>query len=290
MMWVAASSIGYKAHALVESCEGSLGVVVNAFTSTINLRVGDELVVVTTSKHKSPISINIEAPDYSLNLESLVSVGESPKCGGGYLAFNRLRIELSKAHIYYNYLRTALTGADYSSSTRIAEFRRKLAIIIDIMEDLVEEPLDETSAKIEHIISRLRTHMAHSCNPQIVDFSELMGVGQGFTPSSDDLILGFTAAWNSVAAHIGKLCPLAAERLQGNTSWVSYKLVENATRLDLLEPIDSLLYNLVIRGNPDKALDYCIDLAGLGHSSGVYILKGILAGLDAALECMGADA
>jgi hypothetical protein len=279
------SSVGYKAYTLLAECKGFPGEAVTVFDSTVNVKAGDELVVVTTSVHKSPISVNIEAPGHSLKRH--VRPGEAARCEGDRLVLGRLRVRLSGAQLYLNSLKSVRASTGYALLSGSASLRRILESLVDLLEDHVREPLRGSGAVVGEAARAVSLSVRLSCNPHEVDFSRYLGIGQGFTPSSDDFVLGFTASWNAVAALLGALNPIPPSVfVGGGTNWVSYKLVENAAKLYLLEPLDSLLYSLLFGGSLEEAVDRAIDLAGVGHSSGLYILKGALAGLGAAVDCL----
>lgn len=282
--------MGYRAYRALEAVEGAIGEVVNAFTSTINARIGDELVVFTVSRRRSPISINLDRSGLGgVSLDKVVGAGDPVVKLGNTARMGSLEVDIGEATLYFNTLKMALDSAPrfgvLFGPLRI--FRRGLAVVIELLEDVIEEPVSSAAERsLHHAMDKLATGMSVACSPHAVRFSDMLGLGQGFTPSSDDFILGFAAAWNAFSEMTGRLQPITPGLLTyGRTNWVSYKLLESAARLDLLEPLDSLLYELLIKGSPGSALLHALDVAGVGHSSGIYILKGLLAGLETASAC-----
>ncbi len=283
-----ARSIGYLAYKLLEGSHGAVGEVVNAFASTVNARIGGELVILTFSKHRSPISINLAYPRQGRDLDRLVKAGDPVIRKENTIIAGNLKISLEEATLYFNSLKTTIDQAlsTGTMSSALLVFQRDLAMVLELLEEVTEEVIGEARQSIQYAINRLVKSIAETCSPQFIDPSSLLGLGQGFTPSSDDFLLGFIAAWNSFSKITRELYPILPSFLvNGRTHWVSRKLLENATRLNLLEPLDELLYDLIVRNSPSSALNQALDIASIGHSSGIYILKGLLDGLRSAIAC-----
>jgi hypothetical protein len=120
----------------------------------------------------------------------------------------------------------------------------------------------------------------------------IIGLGSGFTPSGDDTLGGFLAAYNSLANVVGRRPVLFGfSLLQERTSWISAKLLDYMQRLI----VDEQLYRLVdcAAGAEEDAVVLGFEtLLPRGHTSGIDISVGAILALglirDIAFEKEGA--
>jgi len=111
---------------------------------------------------------------------------------------------------------------------------------------------------------------------------KIIGLGTGFTPSSDDFLLGFLVVYNSLAHTIGRM-PLYLEfdRLTQRTNWISAKLVDYAQHSQVDEQMLHLIQSLSNRvGDTVMAFETLIPR---GHTSGIDIAAGAIFALS--LSC-----
>jgi len=108
----------------------------------------------------------------------------------------------------------------------------------------------------------------------------IVGLGSGFTPSGDDALGGFLAAYNSFAKSIGR-APILFDfaLLQGKTNWISAKLLDYMQRLILDEQMRQMIDSATIGGEdaPILALE---TLLPRGHTSGIDISAGAILALS----------
>jgi hypothetical protein len=107
----------------------------------------------------------------------------------------------------------------------------------------------------------------------------IVGLGSGFTPSGDDTLGGFLAAYNSLAPAVGRsLVLLEFEALEGKTSWISAKLLDYMQHLVLDEKVDGLIASAVA-GDGDAMILAVEALLPRGHTSGIDICVGAILAL-----------
>ena len=118
----------------------------------------------------------------------------------------------------------------------------------------------------------------------------LVGRGPGLTPDGDDLLaatvasyrlmgsaLGVTVAPGRVDAVFAELAELAADR----TTALAASLLRHACAGNVAAPVAGLLLALSGRGRVPTAVD---GLLGVGHTSGLALLSGVVAGVEAACQ------
>ena len=134
-----------------------------------------------------------------------------------------------------------------------------------------------------HSIEALRRGVATNDLPAAIQATDaLVGLGEGLTPSGDDLLVGLTAALCATGhAMAGSLSRHAAMRAVGSTTDVARVALEHAARGEYAERLHDVLEALA-RGD-DAALRLQVERAlSWGASSGADTLLGMLIGLEAA--------
>ena len=111
---------------------------------------------------------------------------------------------------------------------------------------------------------------------RLPNYLGLLGRGAGFTPAGDDLVAGFSAAFNYYARGEGEavvVLPLA--ELKRRTVAESAALVAYAQR----GYVDEGMQKLILAGFGDEPLQFrtlVSDLASRGHTSGLDMSLGVL--------------
>ena len=104
----------------------------------------------------------------------------------------------------------------------------------------------------------------------------LIGNGTGFTPAGDDLVAGFTAAFNRFAKVTGRAAiSLPITELRRRTVRESASLVDYAQR----GYVDETMERLILSGLGNKPAQFRAELSGLasrGHTSGLDMSLGVL--------------
>jgi hypothetical protein len=118
----------------------------------------------------------------------------------------------------------------------------------------------------------------------------LAGLGPGFTPSGDDLLGGFAAAWALVGEALGlggarreRVTDAIREGAERGASPLGRAWLEHACRGELPEPMTALVGALLVEpvGDLDAAARGAL---AVGASSGTDWMAGFLLGADAVLE------
>jgi len=265
------------------------GEVVNTFSNSFYLKTANgELVFVTNRPLRSPITINL---DSTLNLEHVakplepVYVREKEILIGGE-AF----IDLSRALSY----QAPSNSADelHLEFAEIERGLRAVAFLLGII-DTTQSVLDPHGFAHEGMVDfvsggviplRRSSTEARSREAAL----KIIGLGSGFTPSGDDALGGFLAAYNSFAKTIGR-APILFDfpLLQGKTNWISAKLLDYMQRLILDEQMRQMI-DSTTRGDEDGLVLALETLLPRGHTSGIDISAGAVLALslirDIALE------
>jgi hypothetical protein len=103
--------------------------------------------------------------------------------------------------------------------------------------------------------------------------SSLIGLGNGFTPSGDDFLVGFLFCLNQLL-----LCRDLATtnfRITGNTNWISKKFIEYSQYGYVIEPLEKFV-NSLFREKEESIISALTDLVRIGHSSGIDTSVGVL--------------
>jgi len=159
-----------------------------------------------------------------------------------------------------------------------AEKFLKIMLILDKLydEDLVV--LGHMSKEIHRILEEKRLEGVRSFIEDSIMrvFRDLLGFGRGLTPSGDDILAGFLSTYNNLAPRCLDSQPIKvySEELRRTTELSAY-IINNASKGVVNEVID----NMLTLNMGDDPLYLLLDLAYLGHSSGVMMGIGILLAL-----------
>jgi hypothetical protein len=258
--------------------ESTIGEVIATFTNSFYLRTrDDELLFITNSSLRSPITINVA---YSGSFTDVVKPLEPVYLHDGRLCNSELSIvftstpdEDGKVLVYKNPYYLKLIEASILLST-ILNLIENTRSILDQNQPMVHNSIGDF---VKHGLLPLRK------NGILSEFeaaaSKIIGLGSGFTPSGDDFLLGFLVIYNSVSRAIARI-PIHLEfaQLAGRTNWISAKLVDYAQRLQ----VDDQLLR-VLQSMSNAYLDTVTSLEALiprGHTSGIDITTGAVLGLS----------
>jgi len=122
--------------------------------------------------------------------------------------------------------------------------------------------------------------------------ASLAGLGPGLTPSGDDYLAGFAAAWVLAAAALGRRGPERAEVPRAlargaapGASPLGRAWIAHAARGEVAEPMARFLTAL-LGGAPQALAVSTRGVLGLGASSGTDWMVGALSGVDALLAAI----
>ncbi len=119
---------------------------------------------------------------------------------------------------------------------------------------------------------------------------QLLGLGPGLTPSGDDVLSGVMAAAAYCAlAHCDLLHPVArvtaaiSSEVPGRTTLFSEGLLRDAAEGEVVSPAGEFMRSLLCQEDTTILVNFASRLMEMGHTSGVDMLEGILAGVGAFL-------
>ncbi|AIC15848.1 oxamate carbamoyltransferase subunit AllH family protein [Nitrososphaera viennensis] len=280
------SSIG-SVHGTLAQSQGRIGRVINVFDTTINIRTdGDELLVLTLGKTKSPINVNVvgAGPAHSTGFAGLARQGSDAvrtKCAGRtMIQAGRVLVSIDRQDIFQNSLdepaaealRTFASASGRVSSALAGEAEKGRT-------GCLLRPDITTAGLLNAFSGRLLSGWCDTQDGMAEALAGLCGRGPGFTPAGDDFIAGYLAMFNWLcsALELGPPIIPGGEFLR-LTTWTSFKLMEYSAR-DLLDEQAQSMLNSVAGGRAD---DYvrCIEVIGKrGHTSGIDFATGATFGL-----------
>ncbi len=124
----------------------------------------------------------------------------------------------------------------------------------------------------------------------------LVGLGEGLTPSGDDLLGGLMFSLHTVRQLCPDLAPDPAAQArflaaaEGRTHPISYALLRDLAAGQAAEPLHAWMRG-VVHGAPAACMRALArDVIGIGHTSGWDLLAGALTGLLPAFPCAPAEA
>lgn len=113
----------------------------------------------------------------------------------------------------------------------------------------------------------------------------MIGLGPGVTPTGDDVLLGYLSAlWSTLDGQLERLSFLssfsaAIMRLTGLTNEISRTYLFHTIQGQFSSNLVALL-DAIGRGLPrERLLSFAEDVMRVGHSSGMDVVTGLLAGL-----------
>ena len=267
--------------ALSSEDSGIAGEVVNTFPNSFYLKTANgELVFVTNRSLRSPITINL---DSTFNLEHLAKPLDPVRVHGKELDIGTDgTIDLSGALSYQSQSSDASEpGPEFP---KIRKTLRTIAFLLRII-DTSQSVLDSHALAYEGMadfvtdgIIPLRRSSGEGLFREAA--LKIVGLGSGFTPSGDDALGGFLAAYNSLAKSIGRAPILFGfPALQTKTSWISAKLLDYMQRLILDEQVCRII-DSTGKGDENSLILSFESLLPRGHTSGIDISAGTILALS----------
>ncbi len=257
--------------------EGKDGCIHSVYRKTANIRLGETLLSLQTrGTPSSPLTLETELTGKefaALELKRGMEVSFSENgfyLNGEYYDLNF--VELWDADLQ----RTGLVMADQvAQCLRLAAGQGGFADLA--LPGGQRWRASSCACEAEEILNRSEELLHsgdHAATAQTL--SELVGLGEGLTPSGDDFLCGLLAAtWMGRDAKGGDLRTLLDEALRGKlneTNDISAAFLDCALRGQFSRPVTELS-----RMSPSMA---AASFRAIGHSSGVDTLNGILYGLS----------
>ncbi len=243
-----------------------IGQTVKVFENTVYLKTkNDDLICLTSKDVKAPVNLNLNS---SINFLELDCVNKK-----AIRTSNGLKLET----------------VDFNTKHSKIYFTKKYSQIKDGLRDRILFYLDEinfidTSASIldnhspffnelsNSIRSISESTQKHELNKLSDKLSSIVGLGNGFTPSGDDFIVGFLFCLNRILSYSNHRD--AKFVITGNTNWASKKFIDYSQNDIVIEPLE-VFVNFLLSGENETKFSL-MDLVQVGKSSGIDASIGVI--------------
>ena len=263
--------------AISEAKSGAIGEVVSVFTNSLYIKTtNQELIFISSRETKSPITINVESnanmqqiikPLATVSLhENRIDIGES------------VSIDLTRVVPWD--LETVARPQDFRELKEKLHLGSLILMIVDNRLSVLDQNGFTHSSAMQWVKEGVLP-LRHSDDAEgfRIAAQDLVGLGSGFTPSGDDLLGGFLAAYNSFSRRAWRktIC-IQFDTLEKKTNWISAKLLDFMQREVLDEQMSMLIESTNAHGS-DRFILALETLLPRGHTSGIDILVGVLLAL-----------
>lgn len=303
---IEASSVGSIAYSRLE--EGGKGAIHSAFDGAINILLNGGLVsLVPEAAERGPLNITLRLPIGSPMASSLEArTGEKVKVQGLTLELgNHHRILFGSAGIYSPKRKFTLPMLQENEIAENLEVMRKTALLFGNMSGLGEllalvRPRAAraktgdlnifASAAISRIIRLEQAFRSEEKNVMADAVSELIGLGPGLTPSSDDMLAGLVLLCVLYAKNRGRMqrnsqliAQVTTREAPGRTTILSEEYLRQAASGRGNEPVMRLCAAL-LTGRRESVVRETKRVLAIGETSGTDTVLGIVLGT---MLCMG---
>lgn len=254
-------TVGKSALNFIESYSKgeTIGETVKVFENTVYLKTRDDDLICLTSKDvKAPINLNLNSPVNFLKLDCINKKAIRTPNG---LKLETIGFNTTNSKIY-------LTTKDHEIK---AGLRNRILFSIDELNlfDTLGGILDnhspffnELSDSIRSISESTQKHDLMKLSNQL---SSIVGLGNGFTPSGDDFIVGFLFCLNRILLFSNHKYTKFV--IMGNTNWASKKFIDYSQIGIVIEPLE-VFVNFLLSGENETKFPL-MDLIQVGKSSGI---------------------
>jgi hypothetical protein len=281
-----AYSIGWFANKVIK--KEKRAIVQYIFENTFYLNYGNDMVVVTRKNYPSSITIILSSDKQGKPFNNILRIGGEAYTSKNTIRIGSLTINIDRPEIY----RPRNLPDPDAESLKVAKeiFGKPLkAILILYSCTPVKNPLFKTLEfkkfidEVVYPFSRRQTDVIH--DPE--KYRILLGVGEGFTPSGDDFLLGFIVTINLFDKLLSiRKIRLDEKLLLNSTAWVSAMYLKY-TQLGIYDERIENFLSALLEGDENMAIDTLISIIERGHISGLDISLGIITGLACILEYLG---
>ncbi|WP_104087990.1 DUF2877 domain-containing protein [Cryobacterium sp. N19] len=285
--WAASASSGYavsKAH-LVPSfdCDGTIH---SVFATACNIAVGELLITVhDAAKQHTPTSVRV-AMVGTTPWTPIVHVGDRASFRSGWLSFGSHLLDLRGVPMWAPHAPACFAPP--------AVARRLLDELIRVHGAPTARSSSALAFTLARDLAALRGIVAGTASDSRTDdldvvVGRLIGAGEGLTPSGDDVLVGLLAALTRGGQTAGSTAIVSriAESVLRNThrtTSISAHYLRLATRGSFSEPLTNLVDSVFTGSSVDDVHARTREVLSVGASSGADALRGVLLGLEAALN------
>jgi len=274
-----ANSIGWLANKILSE-KKTAPLVRLLFDNTIYLDFIDNMIIVTKKHYLSPITVDLYPSEEEKPFSRMLKIREEAFIDKDLIRIGNLTINIDKAGIYKS---RRLAPPSLDSLREVCKILDKSLKMILILYSSTNAkfPIFKTLEFKRFINEVVYPFMKGDAevihNPR--RYRMLLGVGEGFTPSGDDFILGFIGVIN----FFHKLLSIRKVRLNEkilfeSTNWASAMYIRYMQRGIYDEKIEDF-FSAISDCQPRKVLDSLFSIARRGHISGLDISLGLTIGL-----------
>ena len=255
------ATAGKSALNFIESySEGeTIGETVKVFENTVYLKTrNDDLICLTSKDVKAPMNLNLNTPVDFLKLDCISKKAIRTPTG---LKLETIVFDTKNSKIY-------LTTKDYEMKNGL---RNRILFSVDEINilDTLGSILDNHSPFFNELSYSIRSISESTQKRDLMKLSNqlsgIVGLGNGFTPSGDDFIVGFLFCLNRIL-----LCTNHKDAkfvIMGNTNWASKKFIDYSQNDIVIEPLE-MFVNFLLSGENETKFPL-MDLLQIGKSSGI---------------------
>ena len=237
----------------------TIGETVKVFENTVYLKTrGEDLICLTSKDVKAPINMNLNSPVNFLKLDFINKKAIRTTNG---LKLETIGFNTKNSKIYSitkdHEIKAGLQNRILFSVDEINLFEPSGGIL-----DNHSPFFNELSDSIRSISESTQKHDLMKLSNQL---SSIVGLGNGFTPSGDDFIVGFLFCLNKIL-----LCrdhKYTKFVIMGNTNWASKKFIDYSQNGIVIEPLE-VFVNFLLSGENETKFPL-MDLIQVGKSSGI---------------------
>ena len=255
------ATAGKSALNFIESySEGeTIGETVKVFENTVYLKTGhDDLICLTSKDVKAPMNLNLNTPVDFLKLDCISKKVIRTPTG---LKLETIVFDTKNSKIYpitkNHEIKNGLQNRVLFSVDEIN--------LLDTLGSILDNHspfFNELSYSIRSISESTQKRDLMKLSNQL---SGIVGLGNGFTPSGDDFIVGFLFCLNRIL-----LCTNHKDAkfvIMGNTNWASKKFIDYSQNGIVIEPLE-MFVNFLLSGE-NEIKSSLMDLIQVGKSSGI---------------------
>ena len=255
------ATAGKSALNFIESySEGeTIGETVKVFENTVYLKTGhDDLICLTSKDVKAPMNLNLNTSVDFLKLDCISKKVIRTPTG---LKLETIVFDTKNSKIY-----------PITKNHEIKDgLQNRVLFSVDEINllDTLGSILDNHSPFFNELSYSIRSISESTQKRDLMKLSNqlsgIVGLGNGFTPSGDDFIVGFLFCLNRILSSSnhkhGKFV------IMGNTNWASKKFIDYSQNGIVIEPLE-VFVNFLLSGE-NEIKSSLMDLIQVGKSSGI---------------------
>ena len=243
-----------------------IGQTVKVFENTVYLKTkNDDLICLTSKDVKAPVNLNLNS---SINFLELDCINKKAIRTSNGLKLETVAFNTKNSKIYFTKKYSQIKDG----------LRDRILFYLDEINfiDTSGSILDNHSPFFNELSDSIRSISESTQKRELKKLSEqlsrIVGLGNGFTPSGDDFIVGFLFCLNRILSSSnhkhGKFV------IVGNTNWASKKFIDYSQNDIVIEPLE-VFVNFLLSGENEKK-NPLMDLLQIGKSSGIDASIGVI--------------